>query len=248
MKKYINDKDALVPDNKILVVPVDIRQETFYEEIIVPFKGLIKRDWFTSFFYHCLPINIANQYGFGIKSLVNFDAVWPGEEAPAEITFLDDQNLKKQNVFNHFQNGIITFQNHFSLKTPPGINLMTMQTPNMFIPGVMSMNGVVETDQMRRDFSFNLKMTTPNFKVSIRKGDIVAAFMPIPRYFVENFEVEPADNYFSLDIIENEAIECQDLGKERDTVDKKKPNFLGKRYFSGFHTDGSKYTDHQKRI
>lgn len=247
---YMNDAGHEVPDNNILVVPhsLDLPGNGYYEEAILPLAGEVKRDWFNSHFYYCLPINIGNQYGFVIKSLIDFDAVWQGGVINPEITMIDDSNSHKQTIKCGFGSGIITIQNRFALKTPPGINLMTIQPPNMFIPGCVAMTGVIETDQIRRDFTFNLKMTVPNLKVEVRKGDPLGAFIPIQRNFVENFKVRPATDVFPVEIVQNDIDESNRLSVERTTVDIPRPHMSGRRYFNGEHSDGSKYPDHQKRM
>jgi hypothetical protein len=245
---YLNDFGYKVPENKILIVPHNVYSETHHEKIILPLKGEIKRDWFNSHFYYCLPLNIGNQYGFAIKSLRNFDVEVTEKSESADITFLDNENSDKQNIDNHFGSGIITIQNHFSLKTPPGVNIMTIQPPNLFIEGLHVMTGVIETDQIKRDFTFNIKVSSPNKKISIRNGDIIAGFLPIPRGFVDNFTVEPALSLFDQKIIQNEIDEANRLGVERSGEDRKKPHGAGRRYFNGINTDGSKYPDHQKRL
>ena len=47
----------------------------------------------------------------------------------------------------------------------------------------------VTTFDLRCDFTFNLKITVPNMLVSVKKGDALGAFIPIPRYFVDGFIV-----------------------------------------------------------
>lgn len=246
---YANQPGFEVPDNKILVVPFQHRNDG-YKEIIKPFKGEPKRDWFNSHFYYCLPLTIGNQYGFGIKSLLDFDVIWRGEELPesTEITRLNSDNQDKQYIESKFGSGIVTIQNPFHLKTPPGINLMTIQPPNYFIHGVCAMTGVVETDNIRRDFTFNLKITVPDMKISVRKGDLIGAFIPIQRGFVDKFTVDSFFEFFDDSLYQNEMSEVTRLGQERDTVDLEKPHYSGRRYFSGTHTDGTKYLDHQKRL
>jgi hypothetical protein len=246
---YINDSGLEVPENTILAVPTQYGNEE-YKNIIQPLKGNPKRDWFTSHFYYCLPLIIGNQYGFGIKSLIDFDAIWHGEEDPEStiINILNKENDEKQFIGSKFGSGIITIQNTFHLKTPPGINLMTIQPPNYFIPGISAMTGVVETDNIRRDFTFNLKITTPNMKISVRQGDLIGAFIPIQRGFVDNFTVTSVFDFFNKEVYNNEIEESVRLSVERTTIDLEKPHLSGRRYFSGTHTNDTKYLDHQKRL
>jgi hypothetical protein len=179
------------------------------------------------------------------------EITWDGSNdkiGDLNITFLNEDNAHKQNFNDGFSTGILTIQNHFSLKTPPGINLMTIQPPNMFIPGTVAMTGVIETDQIRRDFTFNLKVTIPNYTIRINKGDPLGAFIPIPRYFVDKFEIEKASNYFDNAIIENENNDVRELARQRSQDDKSKPHESGRKYFNGEHAFGEKYADHQKRL
>ena len=247
---YLNDKGFEVPDNKIVIVPDQIGTDGFYKDIIVPMKGNPKRDWFDPHFYYCLPLNIGNQYGFVIKSTKDFDVDWSGGDNDIKITPLDVKSTEppKQVIKGGFRHGILTIQNLFAIKTPPGVNIMTIQPPNMFIPGCAAMTGVIETDQIRRDFTFNLKLTVPGYTVKIRKGDPLGAFIPVPRYFVDKFDLALVTDLFDEQLHINEVAESKRMGKERETVDTYKPHGSGRRYFNGIYTDESKYPDHQKRM
>lgn len=245
---YINSPGFEVPDNKILVVPYT-NDPNIYSGVIETLKGNTQRQWFTPHFYYCLPLTIGNQYGFGLYSTMDFDVFWDGEEPPenTEITILSELN-NIQHVSAHFGSGIVSIQNSFHLKTPPGINLMTIQPPNYFIPGLSVMTGVIETDNLRRDFTFSIKITTPNQKISVKKGDLLCAFIPIQRGFVDKFELEPMSKYFSEEFYLNEMQEVVNLNNERANEDLYKNHLSGRRYFNGTHTDGNKYLDHQKRL
>lgn len=248
---YINEPGYEVPENKILVIPNQANQETYYKEIIQSLVGNSKRDWFTSHFYYCLPLTVGNQHGFVIRSARDLEITWDGSQdkvGDLNINFLNNDNAKKQSFSDHFGSGILTIQNHFSLKTPPGISLMTIQPPNMFIAGTVAMTGVVETDQIRRDFTFNLKVTIPNQTIRINKGDPLGAFMPIPRYFIDNFVVEEVSNHFDNELILNEVKDSVELGRQRDSEDKARPHAAGRKYFNGEHAFGQSYSDHQKRL
>jgi hypothetical protein len=97
---YMNEPGFEVPDNHILVVPhnLGIPENGYYQEVILPLAGETKRDWFTSHFYYCLPINIGNQYGFVIKSLIDFDIFWEGGVINPKITMIDNSNEDKQTI------------------------------------------------------------------------------------------------------------------------------------------------------
>jgi hypothetical protein len=247
--RYINSDDNLVPENKIVVVPHNKEKGSAYLNIIEPLKNNPKRDWFTPHFYYCLPLNIGNQYGFVIKSLYDFTLVWTGKTDKDSLHILmEDEPTNDQHLVSQFGCGILTIQNDFTLRTSPGINIMTIQPPNMFIPGTCAMTGVIECDNIRRDFTFNLKVTIPNYKIVVKKGDALGAFIPIQRNFVDNFDIEYFDKFFSEETIDKELSDSAELGRQRNNEDRDKVHRSGRKYFNGEHANGEKYKSHQKRI
>jgi len=262
MISYINDKDNPVPDKKILYLyeneQLAIDNDHRIEDVLVSLKGNIKRRWFLEPFYSCLPLTIGNQYGYAVKACQDIEVYSPGNKGPVSLRLEDkkprhDEN-RVQRYYTNFQNGVLTVENAFFIKTPPGINIMTIQPPNFFIPGLHCMTGVVETDNLRRGFTFNIKVTQEKTWIKIKKGDLLAAFIPIPRFFVDSFSLEPADKYFSKEIILNDQKSGEILQIQRDTRvevggDIGKVADMGRRYFNGVHYDDQEFdNEHQKRI
>jgi hypothetical protein len=249
--KYINEDDNVVPKNTIVIVcgtndPNYINEK--HKEIIEDFRENPKRERFQHHHYYCLPLVIGNQYGFGIKSLYDFTAIWNGEDGPNSIDItIKNKHGDPQIISSHFGHGIITVSNYFSLRTEPGMNLMVMPPPNYFIPNLVSMTAVVEADNIRRDFTFNLQIVEPNKKVIVKKGDVLAAFMPIQRYFIDNFSIKPVGEIFNNQTIQKEIKDMSELGRQRDKEDPPGPPF-GRKYFKGIHAFGEKFKDHQIKV
>ena len=208
-----------------------------------------KRDWFNKHFYKCLPLTIANEYGFIIKSQFDIDFVWNGENDPQDIQFFfkDREKTDKQypRVESHFGSGIITINTPFTLRTPPGINIMTINPPNIVLPNITVMTGVVEADNLRRNFTFNLKIQMPNLRVFIPAGTPLAGFIPIPRYFGDSFEIKKAEDIFDEETILEEMTATFDSGIYRNEIEPKLPNQVGRHYFHGVDVYGNKFPDHQ---
>jgi hypothetical protein len=118
----------------------------------------------------------------------------------------------------------------------------------MFIPACVAMTGVIETDQIRRDFTFNLKITVPNYKITVKKGDPLGAFLPIPRYYVDKFDVDLVTSFFDKNLQLNETAEVVELSRQRQNEDLQKPHKSGRKYFNGIHAYGEPYKDHQKKL
>jgi hypothetical protein len=235
-----------VPDNTIAI----FEDEYKFDLKPVISKILTKpdktRDWFSPHFYKCLPLKIGNQYGFTIISEFDFGFEWNGENEKESITFyFDEENIEKfPRIESHFGHGIITINPPFTLRTPPGVNLMTINPPNHFIPNLTAMTGVVEADNLRRNFTFNLKIQMQGIKVWIPAGTPLAAFIPIPRYFADSFNLVFADELFDKETIEEENNSVISETKSRQEIDypTMKPN---RRYMRGIDFYGNKFPDHQ---
>jgi hypothetical protein len=207
-----------------------------------------KRDWFSPHFYRCLPLTIGNQYGFIIKSEFDFSFLWSGEDNPESLKFFfNDLEIEDKHpaIESHFGHGIITINPPFWLRTPPGVNLMTISPPNYIIPNITNMTGVIETDNLNRSFTFNLKVQMPGIQVNIPAGTPLAAFIPIPRYYADSFKLEYAEDIFDESIILEELQISSDTSIQREYVDPSLKNGVNRQYFKGEDVYGNKYSDHQ---
>jgi len=251
----INDGINNVPDKTIAIfTSPEVYNENLTQERIL---GMVKkpdkkRDWFTPHFYRCLPLTIANQYGFTISSEFDITLEWNGGDSSKDTKIYVDQSLnnsedtKYPNISSHFGHGIVTINTPYFFRTSPGVNLMTINPPNYVVPNVTFMTGVIETDNLRRNFTFNLKIQIPNIKVFIPAGHPIGAFIPVPRYYCDNFKLEFAENIFSKEIIEEEIKAEKDTGKYRTEIEPALKHNVGKHYMEGKDVYGNKFKDHQK--
>jgi hypothetical protein len=240
-----------VPENKIITISEREEYENSNDLILQSLRGELKREWFVKHAYFCLPLVIGNQMGFVIKSQKTFTVEWNGGDAPinTKVEILDQsEHPGHQHISSHFGMGTVTIQNRFTFRTPKGVNLMTINPPNHFIDGIHHMTGIIETDNLRRDFTFNLKVTRPNHKITINKGDYVGCVIPTPRYFIDGFDLERGENIFTTKQIQEERKAMADFGIERSQADRNKPHGNGRRYFNGEDVYGCPFPDHQKKI
>jgi hypothetical protein len=243
-----------VPDDRILALPYNDHYAGLQDAVFLPLRGQHKRDWFSKHAYLCLPLVIGNQYGFAVKSLFQATFLWNGGPEPADTT-ITVHNTEEADTFgglqllaSQFGLGIVTVQTAFALRTPPEVNLMTLQPPNAFIDGLQNLTGVVEADNLRRDFTFNLKITRPDHPIEIKVGDLLAAVLPIPRGFVEKFEMIDAYEAVSPDTVALEQQTARDFGREREEVDAKNKRGVGRRYFKGEDVYGQRFEHSHQQV
>lgn len=110
------------------------------------------------------------------------------------------------------------------------------------------MTAVIETDNLRRDFTFNLKLTDPGRKVEVKKGDWIGCFLPYPRHYVDPFEIVDGCTLFDPEQIEEERRQGTEFGRLRTTEDIDNPHQNGRLYFNGVDASGCPFSDHQKRL
>lgn len=249
IESKINDPGWTVPKGKILAVN-GVSDGLDPRRVLEPLRGVKSRDWLSAHSYYCLPLLIGNQYGFVLRSLYNFTVIWNGGPLPSD-TYVEvepDDLTGHQHIGSHFGEGIVTVQNWFHLRTPPGVNLMTIAPPNFVLPAVTHLTAVVETDQIQRDFTFNFKVNIPHHQVVVRKGDPIGAFIPVPRYYVDSYDLERAEEHFPEELLEADRAEMQALSQERSGPDLERPHQAGRRYYRGVDSKGCPYADHQRTI
>lgn len=240
-----------VPDKTILCLPEHELFNNTPFNIMENLKPHKKRDWMNQHAYFCLPLVMGNQHGFIVKSCYDFDLLWNGGSEPSDlkITIHGDYNPNGHQVIaSHFGLGIVTIQNRFSLRTPKGVNLMVMNAPNYFIDGLQSLTAVVEADNLRRDFTYNLKCTRPNHTISIKKNQPLAAVLPYPRYFIDDYELKNAIDIIDPEIIDEERRTSNYFAIERREIDSKHSGANGFRYMDGEDVYGIKFKEHQKKL
>jgi hypothetical protein len=249
---------VIVPDNTIAVIPIkgDEKYKPFdmskLNLFLKPLKHLRKRDWFDKDFYKCLPLSIGNTQGFAVSIPFDFDVFWNGGNRPEDLffKFYEDEKVfnKEINIIlnSHFGYGIFTIHLPVMLKTPPGVNLMTIAAPNFPAFGLSPLTGVVESDNLRYTFTLNVKVDVSNVWIKVQSGYPLIGILPIPRYFCDQFSLVNAYDIFDKNDIEEERKVCS----ENAVVD----SFLRFNnhnkwwdgcYFDGTDIRGNKFNDHQ---
>jgi len=147
--------------------------------------------------YRCLPLSVANSFGWEILNPISFDATWNGDigyQNAIKFNFCieseeDNTFIQKNSISSHFGNGIITFSYlGFIFRTSEGHNLFVKGPTNHFKHGAQALEAIVETDWLPYTFTLNWKLTKPNETVQFFRGEPLATIFPIPRYYLESFD------------------------------------------------------------
>lgn len=160
-----------------------------------------KRDWMDnngSHAYKCLPLSVANAFGWEILNPVSFDATWNGSLGHGGETIkfnfypeTDDERefVKTEQISSHFGSGIITFSGlNFIIRTSPNHNIFLKGPTNHFKHGAKALEAIMESDWLPYTFTLNWKLTAPGVTVKFEKGEPLACLFPFPRNYLESFK------------------------------------------------------------
>lgn len=224
-----------------------------YEEFdIVPLRR--KRDWMDnterSYAYECMPLNIANEYGWAVLSPVKFSATWDGTENLDCITIKYPDSKTFDFAHSHFGHGVLTISVDFVIQTPPEISLYIRGVPNEPVEGLQPLDAIVETDWLPFTFTYNYKFIKP-CTVTFEKGEPLFLFFPIKRGEIESYKIvnQHIDQSPSLKSAYNEYSNSRQL--YLDNMDDPKIAKQTQRYYSNAkRPDGGKYSvfNHLKKI
>lgn len=152
-----------------------------------------KRDWMDgaaeSFPYRCLPLGIANSYGWEVLSPCSFEVEWNGGHLAEDVTIRFDGDVDPKDCpVPLFGLGTFTFHIQGLLRTSPGWNLWVSGPPNFFRDGVVPLSGIIETDWSPYSFTMNWRLTRPNHVVRFEENEPLAHFFPVQRSLIEQIK------------------------------------------------------------
>jgi hypothetical protein len=200
---------------------------------IVPLT--MQRDWMHNskekFVYKCLPLGIANQYGWAVASPVDFTVSWYGGTKHNDVeVFSDDPKFDPVRFVTHFGESVLTILPDFLITTPENYSLYIRGIPNHDYGILKPLDAIVETDWLPFTFTYNFKFIEPG-TVEFKKGDPLFCFFPIERNTVENFSLK------AKDIRENPEL-YKDFNEYADSRHKLIRTYSEKYVFQKFYIDG----------
>jgi hypothetical protein len=201
--------------------------------------------------YRCLPLVIANQYGWILRSTSGFQAYWYGGAAKEDVELRFDGPVDNR-IVSHFGSGVITFTIPFLFRTPPGVNLWVKGPTNFVKDGVQALEGVVETDWLASTFTMNWKITRICEWIRFNKDEPFCMIIPVPRGFAESLVPQRQNIAANPELhAQYQAWEASRRGFLAD-LSSRDPDAIKrgwqKDYFQGKTPDGKDVESHQTRI
>jgi uncharacterized protein DUF6065 len=147
-----------------------------------------QRDWMEAtherFAVRCLPLTIANGYGWELVCATAFAARWNGGTGKDAIVIEPDAGAPAI-ATSHFGHGILTFHVPCLFRTAPGFDLLVGGPINRPKDGIAPLSGIVETDWAPYSFTMNWIFTRRDAVVRFEKDEPFCHILPLRRTDLE---------------------------------------------------------------
>lgn len=151
-----------------------------------------KRGWMDEtdgrYAYRCTPLTASNTAGWVVENPFNVQLLWNGGSKPSDLLVVNldegDPDLSEvefeELYTSHFGSGILTFRMPWLIRTNAvGVGVELTGPPNLWLPGLFALSGIVETWVHASSATMNWKVTQADTPVFIPKGFPIAYIRPI---------------------------------------------------------------------
>jgi hypothetical protein len=128
--------------------------------------------------YQCLPMVVANQWGWQVLCPTDVRVAWDGSPDPSGLRVEVDPKWERS-IRSHFGRGIVTFSPPWLFRTPAGWDLYVKGPSNRWKFNCVPLEGVVETWWLNYTFTLNWKVVEPG-EVAFARGESLGQLVPVP--------------------------------------------------------------------
>ena len=129
--------------------------------------GRPERAWMDAtdqrFAYRCLPLTIANSFGWELILPADVTAEWNGGAGLPDLSVTVDGAAwgNGKLAASHFGHGVLTFHTGYLFRTDPGVGLLVRGAPNWAMGEIHPLEAIVETDWLPFSFTMNWQFINP---------------------------------------------------------------------------------------
>jgi hypothetical protein len=139
-----------------------------------------RRHWMdqSPYAYQCLPLVIANQWGWQVLCPADVRVAWDGSPDRKGVSVEVDPKYAAV-IKSQFGSGIVTFSPPWLFRTSPGWDLYAKGPGNRWKANAAPLEGVIETWWLNYTFTLNWKVVEPGMVVFSR-GESLGQLVPVP--------------------------------------------------------------------
>jgi Family of unknown function (DUF6065)/2OG-Fe(II) oxygenase superfamily len=219
-----------------------------------------KRQWMDDFpdrhAYRCLPLSIANAFGWEVLCPIPIEIRWNGGMAVEDIQVIGLKELPDGAPIDHFcrsnfSRGIVTFHLDYVIQTEPGWGVLATGPFNDPKPTASPLSGVIESDWLPYPFTMNWQLMEPGI-TRFEEGEPFCFFLPVPRHALPKTELQihRLADYPDLESRHNQFRDSRNAFMERVRAGDQDAikEAWQRHYFVGRHPDGTLGTEHLNKL
>lgn len=223
--------------------------------------GIKTREWMdespNKYAYRCLPLQIANTFGWDICLVQDITISWNGGHLQSDLQVNFEKIDDMPCASSSFGMGIVTFHTGLLFVTDPGWDMYVTGVPNQPVE-FSPLTGIVETNWLEFTFTMNWKLPRPG-TFTLKAGEAICRVFPIPHdYKIVATMVDISDNpelakKFAVNAkSRNQKIadvkQAYAEGRDVGSVQLGNPSTeWEKYYYRGIDRDGNKQYNHHMR-
>jgi hypothetical protein len=219
-----------------------------------------KRQWMDDFpdrhAYRCLPLSIANAFGWEVLCPIPLEIRWNGGMAVEDIEVIGLKELPGGAPVDHFcrsnfSRGIITFHLDYIIETEPDWGILATGPFNDPKPTATPLTGIVESDWLPYPFTMNWQLTKPGI-TRFDEDEPFCFFLPVPLRVLPDTKVQihRLSDDQQLEARHNQFRDARDAFMQR--VRAGDPDAIKeawqRHYFVGRHPDGVLAPEHLNKL
>lgn len=137
--------------------------------------------------YRCLPLTMANSFGWDLISKSEVVVEWNGGQRAKDIKI----NKVSGSCFpvSHFGEGVITWHTGYLFVTEEPYGLYVTGPANEPTHNIIYLSGIVETYWLPFTFTMNWRFTAPG-QITIKEGDVIAHIFPVKMDVFKDLKAE----------------------------------------------------------
>jgi hypothetical protein len=219
-----------------------------------------RRQWMDDFpdrhAYRCLPLSIANAYGWEVLCPIPLEIHWNGGMSIEDIEVVGLKELPGGAPVEHFcrsnfSRGIVTFHLDYLIETEPDWELLATGPFNDPKPTATPLAGLIESDWLPYPFTMNWQLTHSGV-TRFEEGEPFCFFLPVRKRVLPHTELQIhrlADQP-ELEARQNQFREAREHFMERIKAGDQEAikEAWQRHYFVGRHPDGSLAPEHLNKL
>jgi hypothetical protein len=168
----------------------------------------MQRDWMDDTYnkhaYQCLPMTVANVYGWEMQMEDDLVVQWDGGQNPAKIISGEVSSSGRVQAVASII-GMISIQMSWVIRTEEGYNTWFTGSPNYFIDGAAPLSATIPTWWWPDESQMNWKITKIGEPVTFKAGTPFCFFNVYDNSVMESAEIETSNLWDDMGLVDSRA-------------------------------------------